>query len=311
MLSSVLVAYFIHQFQYPLNTPYRPDRSLEHIRTVEQRGALTVDVSSAHTGSVPPGTQRVEMLKLLLSADCSDDIPVQSISVQRRGLGANDDIAAVYVMHRNARISESRSISKRDGSVTINLRNLVIPACMAEEVSVHVDFAADAAIAGEHTFKLKALDAGKATVRIEERLGNFTRPSLTTGTPIGQISVEYLRLNERIRYGSRQRLARFTLTADSRDDHELHAITFTNNGSASDDDLQNLFIEFRNRKISTKATALSSDTVRLEFSPPFELQKNQTLQFSLRGDVRASRSRTIQFIIEEASDIEAAPKRGR
>ncbi|MCA9370854.1 MAG: hypothetical protein KC680_02750 [Candidatus Peregrinibacteria bacterium] len=311
MIHSVLVAYFLHQFQTPVTVPYREDKSVEYIRTVEQRGALTVTASTAKAGSIAPGSTRVEMLKLRLSASCADDIPIQTITIQRRGLGENSDISAVYALHRGVRISQARSVEKRDGLLDLSLRNVVIPKCTEEDISVYADISENASPAGEHTFELKGIDAKKATVRIDQQLGDFTRPQRTAGPPVGQISIEYLKVNERVHYGSRQRLGRFTLSADNKDDHYVYAMTFTNSGSARNDDLKNIFLEFRNRKVSDVATSLTGDAVRLTFNPPLVLQKNQTLQYSLRGDIRASRSRTIQLQIEESADIEAAPKRGR
>ena len=45
--------------------------------------------------------------------------------------------------------------------------------------------------------------------------------------------------------------------------------------------------------------------MRFVLSPPLILKKNQTRLLELKADVRASRSRTIQLIIEEPGDIEA------
>lgn len=312
MLTSVLVGYFIHQFQQPVTVPFRPDRTVEYVRTTEQRGAVTVKASSARAATVAPGMQRVEMLRLQLNAGCADDVSINTITIQRRGLGANEDIEAVYAIHRGVRVSVARSVSRRDGLVDLNVRRLMLPACDTEEVYIYADFSTDAAIAGEHSFVLKGIEAGKATVRIDKQLGQFIRERATTaGRSIGQISVDYRSVNNRVHYGSRQRIARFTLSADNRDDHLVRAITFTNNGSAGDDDLQNLFLEFRNRRVSTVASQLIGDKVRLEFDPPFALPKNSTLLFSVRADVRAGRSRTIRLLIEEPSDVEATPDIGR
>lgn len=311
MLSSILVSYFIHQFQQPVQMPFRQDQTVEYIRTVEQRGALTVKTSSARAGSVPPGSQRIEMLRLQLQVSCADDVQLNTITVQRRGLGANTDIAALYAIHRGSRISIAREISRKDGLVDLNVRRLTLKACETEEIYIYADFASDAAVAGEHSIVLKGIDAGKATVRIDEQQGQFIRPKTTSGRPVGQLSVDYRSINERVSYGTRQRISRFTLSADNKDDHLVHAITFTNNGSASDEDLQNIFVEFRNRKVSTVASSLTGDRVRLTFTPPLEIAKNNTLLFSIRADIMASRSRTIQLLIEEPSDIEAEPDIGR
>ena len=312
MLSTLLVSYYLQQFRYPAGEAYRPSRTAEHIRTVEQRGRLTVESSSVEAGTVPPGAQRVEMLQLRLSADCTGNVPIDTITVQRRGLGFGSDIKAVYAMHRGQRISTARAIEQGDGLVDLTVRDFTVTRCTAEDVAIYADFAVDASAAGEHTFELKGIDAGKSTVRIEERSGNFLRPIRTvSGRVIGTLSVEYLDLTERVRFGERQTVARFTLTADNYDDQLVSAITFTNQGSASNADLENLYVDFRNRIKSLVAPSMRGDAVRIVFDPPLMIRKNQTLKFGLRADVRASRSRTIQFIVEEEGDIEAVPAIGR
>ena len=311
MLSSVLVAYFLHQFSLPVNPPHRADQSPRHIQSVHPRGHLTVEAESAGSASVPPGAQRVEMLRLKLRADCSGDITMNTISVQRRGLGANSDIKAIYAVHRGKRISRARSIARRDGSVDLNIRGFRLVACESEDVIVLADFSENASPAGEHRFELRGIEAGGSTVRIDHRVGNFTQARRTAGPAVGQISLDYLNLIRRVRFGERQMVSRFTLKADNRDDHSLKAITFTNNGSASDTDLQNLYIDFRNRRVSRLVSQMRGDSVRIEFDPPFVIKKNQKLKFALRADVRASRSRTIQFVVEEEGDLEATPIVGR
>jgi hypothetical protein len=311
MLSSVLIAYYLHQFSLPVNPPHRADQSPRHIQSVHPRGHLTVEAEAAGSASVPPGAQRVEMLRLKLKADCSGDVTINTIAVQRRGLGANSDIDAIYAVHRGRRISRARSIARKGGSVDLNIRGYRVPACEVEDIVLLADFSEDASPAGEHRFELVSMEAAGSTVRIDRRVGDFTATRRTAGRARGQISLDYLDLTRRVRFGAKQVVSRFTVKADNRDDHHLRAITFTNNGSASNTDLQHLYIDFRNRRISTLITQMTGDSVRIEFDPPFILRKNQKLKFALRADVRASRSRTIQFAVEEEGDMEATPIVGR
>ncbi len=311
MLTSIIIAYYLQQFSQPISLPHRTDQSPRHIQSVHPRGRLTVEADAAGSVSVPPGAQRVEMLRLILTADCSGDVNINTISVQRRGLGANSDIMSVYVVQRGRRITRARSIARKDGSVDLNVRRFRIPACQVEEVTILADFSPDASLAGEHRFALRAIEAAGSTVRINQRIAARATARRTSGRAVGQIAVEYLRLTRRVRFGARQIVSRFTLQADSRDNHLVRAITFTNNGSASEADLQNLYIGFRNRRISTLIPQMRGDTVRIEFDPPFFLKKNHKLKFSLRADVRASRSHTIQFVVEEPADVEATPVVGR
>lgn len=311
MVSSLLIAYFLNQFTVPLDSRNRPDSSVEYIQRVLPSGHLTVDAVSSRSATIPPGAQRVEMLVLEASADCSGDVSIETITVQRRGLGLNSDIASVYAVQRGKRISSSRTISNKDGTIPLNVQGLRIPACTNERISILADFTTNASAAGEHRLELQNIDAFGSTVRIQKRISTVNSTVRTSGRSVGTISVAYLKLNSRVRFGSRQVISRFTLSADTENNHSITAITFTNLGSASDADLQNIFIDFRNRRVSQEVDQLDRDTVRIVFDPPQILEKNQTLSFSLRADVRASRSRTIQFLIEEESDIESAPDYSR
>lgn len=311
MLSSLLLSYYLHQFTVPASSVHRQDLSKQYIRSVHPAGNLTVETHSPRSGSIAPGSQRIQMIGLRMTADCTSDVPVHSISVQRRGLGANADIDSLYVSHRGARISREQDIARKDGSVQLRLRNFKIAACDSQDLAIVANYSSNASPAGEHRIELRGVDAGKSFVRIERSSGNFTTPSRTASQSVGQVSVEYLRLTKPVRYGSKQLVSRFTLEADNKDDHSISAITMTNNGSATNEDLQNLYIEFRSRRISTYASSLVGDKAVFTFDPPIHLKKNQTLKFGLRADVRASRSRTIQFVVEEPSDIISNPIRRR
>lgn len=309
MLEAVLIGYFIEQFSVPKTFDPPVQTKFNYRQLVYPEGDITVNAQAKRINSVPRGSQGVSMLNLSASASCDASVTLNSLTVQRKGLGANQDIEQLYVTHLGQRISSARPISQGNGRATFNLRRFQVPACTEQVLEVLADFSVDAAITGQHQLELISVEADNATVRIDRR--QVDPVFQTVPARVGRISVEYLDVNERVRYGSRQRVARFTLEADNESDHMISSIQFTNNGSASDDDLQNLYVEFRNRRVSDIAPAMIGDTVIIPFTPPLLLSKNQTLKFSVRADVRASRSRTIQLLIEEPSDITAEPYRNR
>jgi len=310
VLTTLILSYYIQHFNPPVRRVHRPDETPAYIQNVHPKGSLTVDEQAPIVSSVAPGSQRVEMLRLKLTSTCTADVPIHTIAVQRRGMGSNSDIKAIYALHRGRRISRSRTIARKDGSVDINLRRFRIAKCSSEDVLILADFSENASPAGEHRIELRAVEAPNTLVRVEHRAGDFLRRT-TGGRGVGQISVVYPKISTRIRYGTRQRVSRFSLNADSQDNHLIRAITFTNKGSANDDDLKNLFVEFRNRAISEVIPEMYGDSVRIPFTPPFLLRKGHKLSFAVRADVRAGRSRTIRFVIEEPSDVEADVSLGR
>jgi len=312
MFESLILSMFLHHFALPQSVN-EPDEISRYAR-----GQVTVSVLDDTTlrGSVPRGAMRVPVLNLRLRASCASNVFVHSIEVQRRGLGNIQDIAAVYAVSGDRRLTRARKITNRKGTTQLRFRSFSIPACEYRDVSVLVDFSPDAAISGEHRFILtraSAIDAGSASVLVERMRGRSLRRAVrrTVSRTQGSISVDYLQLNNSIRYGSNRTVARFRLGADGRDDHRIYAITLTNQGTADDQDLQELFLEAGGRRVSDIKASMSGDQVKLVFSPPLELRKSSDRLFSLKADVRSGVRRTISFIIEEPSDIESLVARGR
>ena len=304
MLMSLLIAYSLHHFALPARR-----NVLSRISNANQ---LTVELHQTSGNSFRPGSQRIPVLSLTLEASCKAAVPVHAIEVRRRGLGSSSDILSVYAMRGSERLTRGRQLSRR-GYAQLNLRSFVVAACSKEQIDIYADFSPDASVSGEHTFTIeRASDFDTGGARIIIRKGTtINAPQRTVGTRQGNITVSYPKLLKRIRYGSGRAVMRLRLRADGKDDHRITAVTITNNGSARDMDLRSLYLEAGRRRVTRIEPEMSRDHVRLEFMPPLLLKKNQTRLLNLRADVRASRSRTVQLIIEEPGDLESEVVRGR
>lgn len=271
-------------------------------------GTLTVTIVEALGGAVARGAQRVPMLTAAFTASCDADISIDSIVLQRKGLGTRTDIVAVYAMQGTKRMSDARTFASRDENVRLRFTDFSIPACNGAEVSFFADFSADASPAGEHRFEVQGAKDIESSAHIVQLRQN-AKPQVrrTVGKSVGMISFEILPLLQTVRYGSSQVIARFRMTATSGDDHDLAAITLTNQGSARNGNVQNIFVQSGRYTLSSIVSQLEGDHVRLVFDPPVRLKRNDTRVFELRADVRAGRSKTLRFILEAPGDIEATP----
>lgn len=312
-METVLLAYFFYHFGLPEH--FQPNQVARQ-KLRETVGQVHIEQQVPAKKSFPAGAQRVSLLEIQLRATCEADVSIDAIEVTRKGLGAASDITSVYAIQGYNRLTNPRQV-QRNGTARLRFRNFTVPACTTTSVTIAADFSDDAAIASEHWFTIASANAVQTEASVylqatKNRKLNTRKPYTSGGTPVGTISVEYPALTKRVRYGTNQTVARFRLEADNRSHHHVHAITFTNNGSATDGDLQNLVVTTSaNQKLSKTAAQLNNDSVRLEFTPPLLLQKNQQRLLTVQADVRASRSRTLQFRIQEPSDIEATPVRRR
>jgi hypothetical protein len=306
MIESVLLSYFLHHFGLPAQRDPLTDIPAE-------RGQVIVEVQQPSVHSIQLGSQRVPMLTLAVQASCDASVGIESIQVRRRGLGQSTDISAVYAMANGTRLNRSSQLN-RAGFTQLRFRNLTVAACEKLLIQVMADFAEDAQIAGEHWFEVVSpSDIATTATSVKLLSGKEqVRRSTGGGPSVGVISVEYPRLLTTVRYGAGRTVARLRLSADGSNDHAIHSITLTNDGSARNSNLQNIVLRAgRNRHISAVLRQMQKDKVKLVLKPPLLLSKNQSRLLEVQADVRASRSRTLKLIIEQSSDIEAQVVRRR
>jgi hypothetical protein len=309
MFETALLAYILHMqpatssyIHHKFNTP----------RTVAV-GSLTVSANQIGTQSIPRGATRVEMLRVHLEASCAADVPIHSLTLQRRGLGFNTDISGIYAVSGGRRLTRSYPISRKDGLIDLRFRNFEIRACDNETITILADFSSSASIAGEHRIEIESfrdIDAGGAHVEFSTSFSDPVRR--TASRSIGTVTVEKLNLSRNVKYGANRMIGRFLLRADRTDNHRINAITFTNDGTASGEDLQNVYLETSGGAHLTLTTErFYGDQVRLQFNPPLLIKKNQRRRVNVRADVRGGASRSIKLVVEELGDVESEVVRGR
>lgn len=269
------------------------------------------EVPSA-SSSIPKGAQRIPMMRIALSASCDEDVTLTSLTLTHRGLGAAADLSRIYILEGQRRISRAHSISSKERTVDVRLRAFTIKRCTTRTIDVLTDFSADASVGAMHALSIvSANDVHAGDADIELQMLPVSAPAVTVPASSAVVEVEYLPLLGSVTYGANRTLARIKLTGDG-DNQHITRIVLTNDGSARDTDLLNLSLETsRGEEIANVLPHLDGSLATFELNPAMLLEDNQTKMLLLKGDVRASRRRTIRFIIEEPSDILAEIRRGR
>jgi hypothetical protein len=268
---------------------------------------LTVTQQGIVSSSVPKGAQRAVFIEASLHAACDADVLVRSFSVKHRGLGEASDLVRVYATEGDVRLSRTRSLDSSDRAALLAFVSpLKIKACGTARVQVRGDFSPDAQVAGEHGLLIEAVDADApvtlASATSSPRL--TARPS-TTGT----VSVTFLPLTKALQFGKGRTVARLRLEADNGANQRVSSVVLTNDGKAVDGDLANIRLEDRKGNALTNVAAtLDGDKVRLTFEPALRIDRNDQVLLELKADIVASNKRTLRFVLEEPSDLEAAPR---
>ncbi len=308
VVASALVALFLQDFAIPDHQKILPTVDARAARA----GVLDVLVQKAGTvTSVARGSQRIPVMELTMRASCVADVQVHSLVLMHRGLGSQEDIDAVYAGLDGVRVSTAQTIASHDGRVQLRLRDVVVPACGANTLTVFMDLSPDAAISGEHRFVLAGgnpLETSAGSVAIAEQ----GESALLRATPFesGSVKVEVIRPLERIRFGEGRTVARLRLTATGNRAQRISSIRLENQGSAQGDDLRNLVLTTSaGAKLSRALPAMDGKSVLLTLSPPLLLERKQERLLSLKADVWVGASTTVRFAIEEPSDVSATPVR--
>lgn len=269
---------------------------------------LTVTTSPIATGSVPLGAQRIPMLSATMKASCDQNVHVRSITVAHAGLGASADISRVYAMEGNRRISRAAFIDSRTKVANIRFTpQMILKKCETRTIVIAMDLSASASPGSQHQLMIEfGTDIiGTAEVTLEKEAS----ASVVSAIPASSGSIEFTIVptsSRNVLFGKDRTLLRFRLKATGAKDQLIDAITLRNDGSATDTDIINLRIAGADSEtLSAITPSMDGSLIRITFDPPLKIGRNEQRLMTLRGDVTASRRRTIDLELSEPSDIEA------
>ncbi len=275
-------------------------------------GTLTVVTDAVQTaGSLPQGASHVPFLTVSLSASCDSEIKVSSIDLTHIGLGLSTDIASVYAVDGFTRTTRAAHFDRQRNKATLRFRALTLPKCGAVTFTVLGDMRTDSQVASEHGIILASVtDIVSSAKRTNLTMDDPTKKVISMSPALAgeSLTVRLLPTSAHVEYGHIESVARVQLTAGPGTAHLLKSITFTNVETARDMDLQWLSLEtLSGTGLTAPVPHLRGYTATLEFSPTIILQAGETKVLNLKAEVHASRSKKINFVIEEPSDIVATP----
>ncbi len=269
---------------------------------------LSVVVTPVQKRSIPRGATRVAMLQLTFTASCAEPVTVHSLTVQHIGLGLWSDFAGIYALQNARRVSGVTQLSG-EGDAVLRFRGVVIPACGTLDVVIAADIAADAQTGGLHGLRIagaQALETTDARIAVEQQGADMAATVIPA--PDSGLEVAVTAPKQTLRYGKNRILGTVTLRARGSDGIAVSAITLTNKGTANDENLRNVHLEFQGKSISGNAL-LQGGKVVLALSSPLAIRSRGSVRLTLRGDVVSGTYRTVDFRVESAGDIAATVDR--
>lgn len=270
---------------------------------------LTVAMSAATpaSASVPLGATGVKYTDFNVTASNDGDIILQSVTINRSGVGTAADFSNVYLYDGTTRLTTGRSINSSTNKATFNNLNLTIARGTTKTLSIVADMSASGTGSGSSSLGvLSAADvvAGGATVT-----GSFPVAGNMMGmvnVTAGTVTITKNGTMSDVKAGSlAAKIASFQLSAGSGEDMKVNGITLYNTGNIGSDKLTNFVLKQAGVTLGT-ATAMSSNSqIMINFTTPFLLEKGASRNFDLYADVAASAraNDTIKLYLDNSADL--------
>jgi len=268
--------------------------------TVSTVNGLEVMLSpeTAAATDVPANVSGIEVMKFDVTAG-NEDVSINAISMKREGLGASSAVGSVVLFADNSRISKAKTFNSTTDLAEINVTPALV--IMAGETKTI-------------TAKVATIGAGKFTVSVENvnatanvELGtvvsslfeSITVASLTTATLESDGTVANPKLGE-----DQADLLKFKITNNggANEDITLSSITFKDDSSNIDTDVENLTMYFNNESVAVVPT-VDGKYVTFNFATPITIAEDKTEKFIIKGDIVAGASDTIDLFIDNVLDV--------
>ena len=268
----------------------------------------TVEVSAASNqpsnGFAVAGAQRVPFTSFVINAR-GGDVRVTGVTVERFGLIDDDVFQNIYIVdpsgHKvtNERDLNTDSIARISGSFIVRNNRpatLTIAADILAETDVNYSGS-----------------GGLRVIKVETDAGDIdpiitgAAHTLTDSVTLGTLDIDYT-----LEDGSGEEieisddiieLFDADLDADGEEDIRLYSITFEQKGSVSSNDFESIQLLVDR---DTYEPTINGDTYTFVFSSRGVLiEENESIDISLEGVLQAGIDRSIEFVIEEPSDVYA------
>lgn len=249
--------------------------------------------------------------KVNLTASADGDIVVDQIVIRRAGTVASDaSFSSIALLNAgtDTRIGNTKGVNSQHKAV-FN-KDFTIPAGTTMVIEIVGNFGSLGAYAGElPILELESITlSGSAAVvgslpiagNYQNLNGTITIGTLTVadGSNNPDASDQKIGITNYIVSGIK-------LTSNSVEDFTIKQITFDQNGTAGDGDVSNLDLVIDDVVVATVAQP-TSGKVRFDLSAnPLVIEKGKNIQVDLQLDIIDGSDRTIDFGLEDESDLRA------
>ncbi|MBU1558173.1 peptidoglycan-binding protein [Patescibacteria group bacterium] len=270
---------------------------------------LTVTAASQPAASLAPAsTARVPFTRVTLTAGTDGDVAVNSVTVERTGLGSDNNFAGIVLLdedgtqlgiaktlnsNHQATVGEEFTV-KAGTSKTITIAgNMAVTATMAANAGQVVSLSVVAVNTSAAVTGALPITGAAHTINGTLTVGSATPargpldPDVTADKEIGSTGHTFSSVR---------------VTAGSAEKIRLHSIRWNQSGSASKDDLANITVYVDGTAYATTVSA-DGKYYTASFGSGIVVDKGLQKEISIKGDIVGGTNRTVAFDLYKNTDL--------
>lgn len=240
----------------------------------------------------------------------SESVTVSSILVTKSGLHDTTDVKDVRLYEGSTQVGGTQAFNTTTNQASFSGLSWTIPANSTKvlTVSLSINTAANNGTAGNTV--VVGINTASNITATKSATGTFPingKSHTLAAAGVGVLTVAQNSLGDStvISGATHQQLGSWKLTADATESINVTKIAITNNGSATDNDVSNLTLEYSGSVIKTVASMTNSKFTFDLSASPFSIPVNTTRTVTVYGDLASgiTTSRTVRLTINLAQDL--------
>ncbi|TAN33086.1 hypothetical protein EPN28_03760 [Patescibacteria group bacterium] len=260
--------------------------------------SVTLAADTPAAATVPQKATGVTFLKFNVKAG-SAAATVTDVVLKRFGVGAYDDLLAVYLYDGATRLTTGKTIASDTNKVIFSNLKLALAAGESKTLSAVVDMETASPSAGNQDgLEVVEVNGGAVTGVAGNTMG-------VGGAAVSAVTVDNSGSSGTFRLGATGvEVGRGTINAGSATyDVKVKSLTLTNAGSLTNTYLTNLKLTIGSTDVATVA-AMTNDKVVFTLATPLVITKGDTKTFTVYADNTGGRvDDTVKFYTDELSDV--------
>ncbi|MCK5123068.1 MAG: hypothetical protein KAQ87_02880 [Candidatus Pacebacteria bacterium] len=265
-------------------------------------GELTATLSSdtPAAGTLPKAASSVEVMKFNLTA--GEATNVDSITVNRVGVGVASDFANVYLYEGATRLTSGRSIGSSTNSVEFANLGISMSTGEVKALSVKVDVATGATAGDIHSFELSSASVIEGP---DDVSGSF--PVRGNAVSIGSQSVSTVIVTKGTTPSNPTVgeagaiLSEFKLQAGA-NDVSVENITLINAGTTNSANISEVGL-YAGSELVASVTEMTGDYMVFALDTPYTIAQGITRVFQVKGSLAGRSGLTVKTYVEYSADI--------